>query len=442
MSINPDFDLKKVPLQAAVAYLISLHDNEVDWNLLGIRVIGAIDALPIPKGTYKYGDAYMVGTSAPYDMYIYTRADGSVHKEDYWFAIGKFPMPGPKGDKGDGFDTISKWVNGAVQHVDYNTTDGATIKQNTTLEYYPADTGSSQFKTFETVTTLPVVPGKYLSMNTNRNNNALEIKVDNTALALDYIPINKTQSSVVPRCQSGGINWTLATSDDASPSIMMRDGHGDTKVNDLWVRNGIGNIYGGYYTGITSIYYTCSDPNMYVSKTSNDTGTLTIAQLQNLRAYHQMRVYYDGQLYYSMDPATASNGTLNYIHIDSVQNNGAYQATGKCFSVTVKTRAWQVFDLNFGAKTAHNLAIYDTASKNYVRFTLTNGRSTPYTTADAATLIAAVKGKCIPCVFQKAGTPTSFFAGMIQADTFFYVNYGEGQSQSFTASQITIEDYI
>ena len=95
MPINPDFDLKKVPLQAAVAYLISLHDNEVDWNLLGIKVIGAIDALPIPAGNYEYGDAYMVGTETPYDMYIYTRPDGKVHTEGYWFPIGKFPAPGP-----------------------------------------------------------------------------------------------------------------------------------------------------------------------------------------------------------------------------------------------------------------------------------------------------------------------------------------------------------
>ena len=32
MSI-PELDLKKVNLQAAVGYLISLHDNEVDWKV-------------------------------------------------------------------------------------------------------------------------------------------------------------------------------------------------------------------------------------------------------------------------------------------------------------------------------------------------------------------------------------------------------------------------
>lgn len=103
----PELDLKKVNLQAAVGYLISLHDNEVDWNLLGIKVIGVIEALPIPQGNYEYGDAYMVGTKPPYDMYIYTRPDGTVHTEGYWFPVGKFPMPGPQGPKGDGIDTLT-----------------------------------------------------------------------------------------------------------------------------------------------------------------------------------------------------------------------------------------------------------------------------------------------------------------------------------------------
>ena len=82
-------------LQKTVAYLLSLHKAEYEWNLLGIKVIGHVDALPIPDGTYEYGDAYTVGTDAPYDMWIYTRADES-HWEAYWFNIGKFPAPGPQ----------------------------------------------------------------------------------------------------------------------------------------------------------------------------------------------------------------------------------------------------------------------------------------------------------------------------------------------------------
>ena len=40
MSIQPSIDIKKVNLQTAVGYLVSLHENEYQWNLLGIKVIG------------------------------------------------------------------------------------------------------------------------------------------------------------------------------------------------------------------------------------------------------------------------------------------------------------------------------------------------------------------------------------------------------------------
>ena len=40
MNIQPSIDLKKVNLQTAVGYLVSLHENEYQWNLLGVRVVG------------------------------------------------------------------------------------------------------------------------------------------------------------------------------------------------------------------------------------------------------------------------------------------------------------------------------------------------------------------------------------------------------------------
>ena len=69
---------------------------------LGIKVVGEVENVAdIPEGEYSYGDAYMVGTEAPYEMYIWTRANGN-HPEDYWFDVGHFPMPGPQGEPGPG----------------------------------------------------------------------------------------------------------------------------------------------------------------------------------------------------------------------------------------------------------------------------------------------------------------------------------------------------
>lgn len=71
---------------------------------LGIKVLGvypnlqtAIQAVP---GPYYYGDAFEIGTTKPYQLYIYTRINGS-EKMGEWIDFGPFPAPGPKGDKGD-----------------------------------------------------------------------------------------------------------------------------------------------------------------------------------------------------------------------------------------------------------------------------------------------------------------------------------------------------
>lgn len=69
----------------------------------GIKVIGQVDSaedLPDPA-TYEgdYGDAYIVGTEAPFDYYIFTRAfEGD--ETPQWFDLGVFPQPGPQGETG------------------------------------------------------------------------------------------------------------------------------------------------------------------------------------------------------------------------------------------------------------------------------------------------------------------------------------------------------
>ena len=74
----------------------------------GIKVVGEVDTLAdLPTvAEYKadhedwaYGDAYAVGTEAPYALYILTRANDTLDS-DHWFDIGEFPMPGPQGETG------------------------------------------------------------------------------------------------------------------------------------------------------------------------------------------------------------------------------------------------------------------------------------------------------------------------------------------------------
>lgn len=93
-------------------------------NQFGIKVVGQVDSLvDIPQQGGEYGEAWAVGPTAPFSLYIWTRAN-TTHPNDYWFNIGQFPMPGPtgaqgpqgpqgnKGDKGEKGDTGPRGFDG------------------------------------------------------------------------------------------------------------------------------------------------------------------------------------------------------------------------------------------------------------------------------------------------------------------------------------------
>lgn len=84
----------------------------------GIRIIGTLEDsdelkdVPTPE---QYGDAYAVGTEAPYDFYIWTRADAnSGHPEDYWLGIGKLAIAGPQGPQGRTGDPGADGQRGSI----------------------------------------------------------------------------------------------------------------------------------------------------------------------------------------------------------------------------------------------------------------------------------------------------------------------------------------
>lgn len=66
----------------------------------GIYVQGVLSNVSLlPTVGQNFGDAYLIGTSTPYDMRVWTRKDGGENGE--WVDLGSFPLQGPKGDKGD-----------------------------------------------------------------------------------------------------------------------------------------------------------------------------------------------------------------------------------------------------------------------------------------------------------------------------------------------------
>lgn len=444
----PELDLKKVNLQSAVGYLISLHDNEVDWNLLGIKVIGAIDSLPIPAGDYEYGDAYMVGTETPYDMYIYTRPDGEVHTEGYWFPIGKFPAPGPQGPKGDGLEQIYKWTNGTVSNVVYDTTDGAKTTQTTTIDYTDSTDGSTKQQQFNSTTTLPIVPGKYMSMDATADNKKLEVKVDDTALALDYFKIDKgpqaAPSAPIYLPQTGSTSPMYVTSDVIKTSIASRDGKGNSSFNAIYANQFYGTTNTWQQASMNELYRACNTLgcDQVIEKTSSNTGTIGAGLLGLFQETPNTHIVYDNQVYYRMDPTSAPDGTLNFIHLDSIQDGeGGYKLTAKCFSITVSTRAWKVIDLSLaGYKYTHNLTIYDQVQDGNIYLSYVTDDQESYANRPED-LIQSIENKNLPCTYKS--TDSVFSAGTLTSDGMYLtITYGSNETSQMTNSQVTIEDYV
>lgn len=431
-------------LQTAVAYLLSLHKDQYEWNLLGIKVIGVKEALPIPDGDYDYGDAYMIGNETDgYEMWIYTRAD-EIHAEAYWFNVGAFPKPGPQGPKGDGLEQIYKWTNGTVGSITYDTTDGAKTTQTTTIDYTDSTDGSTKQQQFNSTTTFPIIPGKYVSMDATADNKKLEVKVDDTALALDYIKIDKTMTDSTPVFENGKINWKKATQFPTVDSIVWRNYSGDSSFHKLNFEY-IGFKDGGSEIDYFSIYSNTIGSDYGIEKTPTDTGTLTNSQLvvlQHIDQSKNLRIVYDNQVYYRMDPQSAPDGTLNYIHLDSLQDgSGGYKLTAKCFSVTVSTRAWQVIDLSLaGYKYTHNLTIYDQVQDGNIYLSYVTDDQESYANRPED-LIQSIENKNLPCTYKS--TDSVYSAGTLTSDgTYLTITYGSDKTSQMTNSQVTITDYV
>lgn len=350
---------------------------------------------------------------------------------------------------GDGLEQIIREASNTAQSVSYDSTSGATIEYTyKTLIYKDSTTEEIKSKAYPAQLELPIVPGKYISMDANADNDALTVKVDDTALALDFFKIDKSaqaaNSTPVYIPGSGTTTPVYVTFGAILNSIASRDSKGDCSFHKLNFEY-IGFKDGGSEIDYFSLYSNTIGSDYRIEKTPTDTGTLTNAQLVVLQHTNQsknLRIVYDNQVYYRMDPQGAPDGTLNYIHIDSVQaGDGTYKVTGKCFSVTVSTRAWQVVDLDFGGstRTTHNLTLNNSATGTSIYFSLTDNRTETYEGAPAG-LWSALENSPIACTVDNQG---AYAAGIITIDgDNFKVMYGNSEELLMTQTQISITDNI
>lgn len=343
---------------------------------------------------------------------------------------------------GGKLNQIYKWTNGTVTDVTYDATNGAKVKQKTTVNYTDSTDGSTKQQLFNTTTTLPIIPGKYISMDATSDNNALEVKVDDTALALDYIKIDKTKNSVIPEFYNGKLQWDILTVGLGPYSAVQRGPDSSTYLSKLYV-NRFATTAGEYDMPLQAAYYGGFSDGFTVEKMSSDTGTLTAAVMDAIQAYPNAGLKYDDKSYIRMDPTNAPDGTLNYIHIDSIDDdNGGYKAIGKCLSITVSTRAWQVADLDLGGRnrTTHNLTLTCSSEGINIYFSLTNNRPVTYE-EDPVGLLSALENIQIACTVDTIGR---YYAGIFtRGDEWsFKVFYGEGEEALIEPLLVRITDNI
>ena len=137
-------------------------------NQYGIKVVGNVEeSSDLPDESIysgQYGDAYTVGTSAPYDYYVWTRPTTATPYA-HWFNIGLFPAPGPQGPEGpegpDGpeGERGSLWFTSVNNPVDIDGYNVGDLFLNSTTGYvYQLKAGTPNYWSYVANVTGPQGP--------------------------------------------------------------------------------------------------------------------------------------------------------------------------------------------------------------------------------------------------------------------------------------------
>lgn len=182
----------------------------------GIKVVGQVNQasdLPAPA-TYQgnLGDAFLVGTQAPYDYYIYAKAyEGQ--EQAAFYNLGQFPKPGPKGDTGNaaGFGTVSATATSVVGN--------PTVSVNTS--------GTNEAKNIAFEFGIPDVNPEYVEANptASATGTLQKLRVDNTIYS---VGAERTKITATVRGQTDTTNgWTTLSSFSAYDNQLEKVKVGD-----------------------------------------------------------------------------------------------------------------------------------------------------------------------------------------------------------------------
>lgn len=276
----------------------------------GIKVVGHVDqAIDIPTvDVYKesnpnwdYGDAYSVGTTTPYDMWLLTRADQET-TTDYWFNIGRFPAPGPTGATGPQGETGPQGPQGPKGDSAFVVTIKGEIANVSELPTASAST----------------VHDGYIWYDTDGDSN-LYVTYDEDGL---YSWHN------VGAIAFGGDYVSQAAYDSDKQSIP----NNVVLSSDTIKLSSPGGLIG---TGIDTVLE-------IEAPTTATSGTLTTAQLQALQTNSMLRIKLNNEYYYLNDEESTS-GMIVYSHT-------GYDTSGKdkYLAITVSTLGWTLTTTEVG----------------------------------------------------------------------------------------------
>ena len=185
----------------------------------GIKVVGQVNQvsdLPAPATyTGNLGDAFLVGTEAPYLYYIYAKAyDGQ--EQAAFYNLGQFPLPGPKGDQGNaaGFGTVSAIATSVVGQPTVSvSTSGTNEAKNIAFEFG-----------------IPDVNPEYVEANPTASATG----------TLEKLRVNNTIYSVGGGGSKEKVILTVKTATDSSTGItILKD---NTAANDKLEKVKVGDV--------------------------------------------------------------------------------------------------------------------------------------------------------------------------------------------------------
>ena len=268
-------------LESQVAYLTDVWNNQVALNEMGIKVVGHVDTeAEIPESTYEYGDAYMVGTEVPYTMFVWTRADLS-HSSDYWFNVGNFPLPGPKGEKGD--TTRLDWIDNTSTETASLTDNGIT---HTLIGRAGYSNGDERSISINEITPLTFNANDFSPV---KNDNKITLDLNHTKLATKYFAIPSGKTMVLAGIKGdGAVNYFPVSREPNAWSIVQRYDNG--------------GIDGYTFRGV------------FLADANNTSSDMNISKL-----YHT----YIGNTYNCLNSGKQSGGIYNIIYSAEVAVNNA-----------------------------------------------------------------------------------------------------------------------